>query len=154
MTWNTFRKINDNLRVIIQGKSSTKTSDFLQAFLVDMFPIEAVENLHEEEFEFGVGHGWDELTISINPQRNIPEEYSRIIIERRIKLFTSEDEYQVWVELEFDKMAYSESFYKKSDFFSEKAEWINVINSNNVFKKLKDSIPIKIIRGDNFDFVG
>jgi len=119
-----------------------------------MFPIETVENLHEEEFEFGVGCGWDELIISINLQRNIPEEYSRIIIERRIKLFTSEDEYQVWVELEFDKMAYSESFYKKSDFFSEKAEWINAINSNNVFKKLKDSIPIKIIRGDNFDFVG
>ncbi|MDR6942214.1 hypothetical protein [Mucilaginibacter pocheonensis] len=154
MTRNTFRKIDDNLRVIIQGKSSTKTSDFLQAFLIDMFPIEAVENLHEEEFEFGSGSGWDELIISINPQRNIPEEYSRIIIERRIKLFTSEDEYQVWVELEFDKMAYSESFYKKSDFFSEKSEWVNAINSNSVFKKLKDSIPIKIIREDNFDFVG
>jgi hypothetical protein len=152
MAGNNFNKINDNIRVITQGKSPGKTFDFLDAFLVELFPIEEVENLSEEENDFGVGS--DELIIEINPKRNIPDKYLTVTIERRIKLFTIEDEYQVWVKLDFDQIECSDSFSKKSDFFSEKAEWLDAINSNIIFEKIKDSEPTKITTGDNFDFVG
>ncbi|MDB5088462.1 MAG: hypothetical protein JWR09_2456 [Mucilaginibacter sp.] len=147
-----FNKINDNISVITQRKSPGKTSDFLKAFLVELFPIEQVENLSEEENDLGWGH--DELIIYINPEWRIPYKHLKIKIERRINLLGDQDEYQVWVELDFDKIERLGSFYKTSDFFSEKDEWLDAINNNDQFKKIKDSEPTKITTGDNFDCLG
>jgi hypothetical protein len=124
----------------------------LDAFLVEFYSVEEVENPDYEDDEFG--SGWDDIIIDINPQSNIVEQHLQVFMQRRVKLYKDQDEYQVSASLAFDKAIPSGSFKKKSDFFTEKEDWLEALNNNPIFQMTKDSEPIDFDIKLHVDCVG
>ena len=146
------KQLNRKLNNAISQNRFITIEYFLDEFMIELYSIEKVENPSEEENEFG--NGYDELIISINPKRNIIEDYDRVIIERRIKLFTEENESQLKVEFDYEKIVPLEEFYRTYDFFLESEKWISAINNHPQFEKLKNCVPVKITLDTNVDFIG
>lgn len=146
------RRVNE-IRFVTQQTKPGTLAEFLDAFLLEFFSVEHIENPHDEDGEYGPG--WDEITIDINSHRkDNSQKYLKVHLHRYIKPFKHQDELQGSFVLLFDKSISSDSFSNRADFFAEKEEWLNTVNNNAVFQLIKNSVPTETIIDIHVDCIG
>jgi hypothetical protein len=146
---NKLYSLKNKLGGIKLGKSPIKINDVIDVFMVEVYPINEIENPNIDENDENYGaYGYDEISIYVTPTKT----GNYVTIERRIKLYNNQDEYQLRAKLEFDNI-FVEPINQRNEC-QEASEMIGDFKNSEVFDKLNKAIPLSMIIEANIDCIG